>query len=81
MCFGRGRPSPPPLPTPEPDDSPIEETAQAPTLGSQGGHSSKKKKGKTATGKKVAAKKRGTSSLQIPKLPESESSGDLNYTT
>tara|TARA_R100001198_G_scaffold86416_1_gene61052 strand:+ start:455 stop:697 length:243 start_codon:yes stop_codon:yes gene_type:complete len=80
MCFG-GRPKPPPLPTPAPDDSPIEETAQAPTLGSQGGHSSKKKKGKTATGKKVAAKKRGTSSLQIPKLPESDSSGDLNYTT
>ena len=80
MCFG-GRPKPPPLPTPAPDDSPIEETAQTPTLGSQGGHSSKKKKGKTATGKKVAAKKRGTSSLQIPKLPESDGSGDLNYTT
>jgi hypothetical protein len=70
MCLG-SRPSPPPAPAPEPVDSPIEDTADAVSVGKQ-----KKKESKQIT----MGRKLGTRSLQIPLLDGSKG-GDLNYPT
>ena len=70
MCF-RSRPSPPPAPAHEPVDSPIEDTADAVSVGKQ-----KKEESKQIT----MGRKLGTKSLQIPLLDGSKG-GDLNYPT
>tara|TARA_R100000231_G_scaffold2170_1_gene3821 strand:- start:388 stop:633 length:246 start_codon:yes stop_codon:yes gene_type:complete len=80
MCFGIGRrPSPPAssaLPKPEPADSAIEETADQVVI-------AKKRSSIPASEKKlgtmIGRRRLGTRSLQIPLLPNSIASGNLNY--
>ena len=82
MCLGR-RPSPPPLPEAEPVDSAIEATATKVAIGDDRSINKKKKTGKKVTGGKIATaiapKRLGTRSLQIPLLPNTASSSNLNY--
>ena len=76
MCFG-SRPSPPPkLPKQQPADSAIEETANQVVI-------AKKRSSIPASEKKlgtmIGRRRLGTRSLQIPLLPNSIASGNLNY--
>ena len=84
MCLGRrSAPTPPPLPAAEPVDSAIEKTAIKVAIGDDRSVNKKKKTGKKVTGGKIARaiapKRLGTRSLQIPLLPNTASSGNLNY--
>ena len=73
MCNLFSRPKPPPTQAAEPVDSPIEDTADAVTVGRQ-------KKKQAADTKVAMGRKMGTRSLQIPLL-DGAKGGDLNYPT
>jgi hypothetical protein len=75
MCVG-GRPKPPALPEPEPVDSAIEETADKVVIGSKRKGSSRQRK---TVSSQTGRRRLGTSSLQIPLLVNTASSGNLNY--
>ena len=76
MCF-RSPPPPPPLPDPEPVAPKAEKTAEQVVTGEQRKDIAKKgKKSGAATG--LAAKRKGTASLRIPLLTNTQTeSGNL----
>ena len=75
MCF-RSPPPPPPLPDPEPVAPKAEKTAEQVVTGSQRDIAKKGKKAATTTTR--AAARRGTASLRIPLLSNTQTeSGNL----